>query len=120
MAITYYENQKTFKLDTPNTSYIMGVQDRFGYLLHYYYGKRLNQADVSHHVKLTAVTQSKPFAFHECGTNPTEEELKTTPWAWFMTWHTNFVTEENTIEALKALYNSDYVITRDELPSFTG
>lgn len=68
--------------------------------------------------KLTAVTQSKPFAFHECGTNPTEDQLKTTPWAWFMTWHTNYVTEENTKEALKELYNSKYVITRDELPSF--
>lgn len=70
------------------------------------------------YVKLTAVTQSKPFAFHECGTNPTAEELKTTPWAWFMTWHTNYVTDENTREALDALYNSDYVITRDELPDF--
>lgn len=70
------------------------------------------------YVKLTAVTQSKPFAFHECGTNPTAEELQTTPWAWFMTWHTNYVTDENTKEALNKLYNSDYVITRDELPSF--
>lgn len=43
---------------------------------------------------------------------------KTTPWAWFMTWHTNYVTDENTKEALKELYNSDYVITRDELPPF--
>lgn len=68
--------------------------------------------------RLTPVTMDKPFAFHECGTNPTEEQLKTTPWAWFMTWHTNYVTEENTVEALKELYNSDYVITRDELPSF--
>lgn len=48
MAITYFDNQKTFKLDTPNTSYIMGVQDRFGYLLHYYYGRKLNHADVFH------------------------------------------------------------------------
>jgi len=70
--------------------------------------------------KVAAVTQSKPFTFHECGTNPTAEQLKTTPWAWFMTWHTNYVTEENTKEALKELYNSDYVITRDELPSFVN
>lgn len=69
--------------------------------------------------KLVAeVTKSKPYAFHECGTNPTEEELKTTPWAWFMTWHTNYVSEANTPEALHALYNSEYVITRDRLPIF--
>ncbi len=68
--------------------------------------------------KLTEFTQSKPFAFHECGTNPTAKELSKTPWAWFMTWHTSFITDENSPEALKELYNSDYVITRDELPSF--
>lgn len=67
---------------------------------------------------LTKITQSKPFAFHECGTNPTAEELATTPWAWFMTWHTNYITEENKTDALNALYNSDYVITKDELVSF--
>lgn len=67
---------------------------------------------------LTQITQSKPFAFHECGTNPTAQELTTTPWAWFMTWHTSFITDENDPDALRALYNSDYVITKDELPSF--
>ena len=67
---------------------------------------------------LTEITQSKPFAFHECGTNPTAQELATTPWAWFMTWHTSYITDENDPDALRQLYNSDYVITRDELPSF--
>ncbi len=67
---------------------------------------------------LTQITQTKPFAFHECGTNPTAGELATTPWAWFMTWHTSFITEENIPQALFNLYNSDYVITKDELPSF--
>ena len=67
---------------------------------------------------LTKVTQTKPYAFHECGTNPTARELSTTPWAWFMTWHTTYLTDENTPEALQALYQSEYVITRDELPTF--
>lgn len=48
MAITYYSESKTFKLDTPNTSYCMGVQDSFGYLLHYYYGRKLGSANVSY------------------------------------------------------------------------
>lgn len=65
---------------------------------------------------LCEITTAKPFAFHECGTNPTAEELATTPWAWFMTWHTGFVTEGNTPEAFSALYNSEQVITMDELP----
>lgn len=60
----------------------------------------------------------KPFCFHECGTNPTAEELQTTPWTWFMTWHTDYITNQNDPEALAALYNHEYVITKDELPSF--
>lgn len=68
--------------------------------------------------KLAKVTDTKPYAFHECGTNPTEEELKTTPWVWFMTWHTDVLTDQNNQEALSMLYNSDYVITREELPDF--
>lgn len=71
------------------------------------------------YVALTRVTKDKPFCFHECGTNPTAEELQTTPWTWFMTWHTDFVTDQNAPEALYDLYNSEYVITLDELPDFT-
>lgn len=69
--------------------------------------------------KVAAVTRTKPFCFHECGTNPTADQLKTTPWAWFMTWHTNYITEENTPEAIRTLYNDPYAITLDELPEFT-
>ncbi len=41
MGIAYNEQSRIFKLDTPNTSYILGVEDSFGYLLHYYYGRKL-------------------------------------------------------------------------------
>lgn len=68
---------------------------------------------------LRKITVSKPFAFHECGTNPTAQELATTPWAWFMTWHTSFVTEGNTPDALRELYNSPQVITLEGLPQFS-
>lgn len=47
MSIVYNDSKRVFKLDTRNTSYIMGLQDDFGYLLHYYYGKRLIRDDVS-------------------------------------------------------------------------
>lgn len=44
MSIQFNEQKRIFKLDTPNTSYILGVED--GYLLHYYYGPRLRGEDV--------------------------------------------------------------------------
>lgn len=46
MSIIFDEKKCIFKLDTPKTSYIMGVED--GYLLHYYYGKKLGTADVGY------------------------------------------------------------------------
>lgn len=62
------------------------------------------------------VEDRKPIVMHEVGLIPKLEELKQVPWAWFMTWHTTYLTDDNTPEALNALYNSDYVITLDELP----
>ncbi len=60
----------------------------------------------------------KPLCFHECGVNPTVEELQEVNWTYFMTWHTDYIVLKNDADALKTLYNSDYVITKDELPSF--
>ena len=47
MSIRFDEERRIFQLDTANTSYILGIQDSFGYLLHYYYGKKLQPGDVS-------------------------------------------------------------------------
>lgn len=41
MGITYYEKEKVFKLDTPNTSYVIAVVAEDGFLGHAYYGKKL-------------------------------------------------------------------------------
>ncbi len=60
----------------------------------------------------------KPICFHECGPNPTANELDTTRWAFFMTWHTTYLTDNNSAEQLSSLYNSEIAITLDELPSF--
>lgn len=66
--------------------------------------------------KMKAITKApKPLCLHECGTNPTETDLKDTPWSFFMTWHTEYLTDNNTDEALKALYNSEFIITLDEV-----
>lgn len=60
----------------------------------------------------------KPLIFHECGLIPDEAQLKATPWCSFMAWHTEYVIDTNSKEHLKEIFNSDYVITLDELPSF--
>ncbi len=61
----------------------------------------------------------KPMAFHECGKIPpiSDFERDGDIWSWFMVWHTNFITD-NDKENLKDVYNSDMVITLDELPEF--
>ena len=59
---------------------------------------------------------AKPMAMHETGLIPTEAQFATVPWVYFMTWHTTWLTEDNTAANLNTLYNSDYVIALDELP----
>lgn len=66
--------------------------------------------------------EGMPIVFHECGTIPTEKQMKKAdaPWLFFMVWHTDHLTngEFNTKDSLKEIYNSDYFITLDELPAF--
>ena len=67
--------------------------------------------------KLEALNTGKPMAFHECGNVPSVEKFEEDGdlWSWFMIWHTDFVSNQNK-ENLSAVYNSDKVITLDELP----
>lgn len=44
--ISVNEREKIFKIDTQNTSYVMGVDDEFGYLIHYYYGRHISSDNV--------------------------------------------------------------------------
>ena len=69
-------------------------------------------------VKLTA-DDTMPICFHECGRIPTAEQLQKgkADWVWFMTWHTEYITGHNDVGDLKKIYNDEYVITLDELPS---
>lgn len=68
--------------------------------------------------KLAAIAD-KPIAFHECGNIPSADRFEKDKaiWSWFMIWHTDVLTENN-IEYLTDIYNSDLVITLDELPEF--
>lgn len=58
----------------------------------------------------------KPLAFHECGNLPKVTEFKDNGvlWSWFMVWHTEHITGNN-VNNLKEVYNSDLVITLDEV-----
>lgn len=48
MSITYFEKERIFKLDTPRTSYLLGVVDDENFLGHIYYGKRLEDYKLSY------------------------------------------------------------------------
>lgn len=65
---------------------------------------------------LSATYGAKPLTMHETGLIPSTAELENVPWVYFMTWHTTYLTEDNSAQALSEIYNSDYVITLDELP----
>ncbi len=54
--ITYNEETKTFKLDTPTTSYLIGIADG-KYPGHIYYGKKLESTDLAYLLR----TEEKPY-----------------------------------------------------------
>ena len=57
----------------------------------------------------------KPLCLHECGDNPTVIDLKKSPWSFFMTWHTEYLTDTNSPQELAELYNSDILLTLEEV-----
>ena len=63
---------------------------------------------------------AKMVALSETGAllDPTELEASAARWSWFMLWSGDFATgqEWNTDELKRAVYASDFVVTRDELP----
>ena len=45
--ISYNEKERIFKLDTPNTSYLIGIVDEENFIGHIYYGKRLRDTEAA-------------------------------------------------------------------------
>lgn len=41
MAIKFFENERVFKIDTPNSTYMLGIVDDEGFLGHMYYGEKV-------------------------------------------------------------------------------
>lgn len=48
MEIKYNEAEKSFRLDTENTTYVIGIADAEQFVGHAYYGRRLGEDDVSY------------------------------------------------------------------------
>ena len=61
---------------------------------------------------------TKPIAVGECDKLPTPEELAAQPkWTFFMCW-AELVREKNAEPAIRTLYESEAVVTRDEMPGW--
>ncbi|WP_271190460.1 glycosyl hydrolase, partial [Dactylosporangium matsuzakiense] len=62
-----------------------------------------------------------PIALHENGPIPDPGQLQSTAtrWVLFNTWHTTWITDTsvNPAATINAVYNSSYVVTRDEVPN---
>lgn len=46
--ISYNEKERVFKLDTPNTTYMIGIVDEENFVGHIYYGRRLKEAEAGY------------------------------------------------------------------------
>lgn len=57
MGITYYEQERIFKLDTKDTSYLIGIVDEEKFIGHVYYGKKLKDYRIGYMLR----TQESPF-----------------------------------------------------------
>ncbi len=64
------------------------------------------------------VGNEMPIAFHECATPPDPDQTlaQGAKWSWWMVWHTNHITKVDK-DYLKHVYNSDHVVTLDEVPN---
>ena len=125
-------NHFTYDLELNNLIWVLGYSHNGKAVAEWYPGDEYcdivgadsydvseNGAEKRLYNKVLKVTEgNKPLIFHECGLIPTVNDLKAVPWCSFMTWHTEWLIDTNSKEHLKEIYNSDYVITLDELPSF--
>lgn len=69
--------------------------------------------------KLNAISNRKMLTLGECGAIPSMQNMivKGDLWSWFMPWYGSQYFSEtiNSTEFLKEMFNSSYVLTRDEI-----
>lgn len=67
---------------------------------------------------IVKAAHGKPIAIGECQVLPTAKQLEAQPkWTFFMSW-SELTVEHNAISAIRKLYNSPNIITRDEMPGW--
>jgi alpha-galactosidase len=72
VMITYFENERVFKLDTLNTTYMIGIADEENFIGHIYYGKRLKDAGASYLMRtgeppyMPSVNNRERGSFYDC------------------------------------------------------
>ena len=52
MGIRYHEKERVFSLETPNTSYLIGIVDDAGYVGHMYYGKKIRDYELPYLLRI--------------------------------------------------------------------
>ena len=57
MGIQYFEDERVFKLDTPKSTYMIGVVDEDNFIGHIYYGRRIED----YHLAYLMRTKENPF-----------------------------------------------------------
>lgn len=57
MGIRYYEDERVFKLDTPKSTYMIGIVDEENFVGHIYYGKRVED----YHLSYLMRTEEAPY-----------------------------------------------------------
>lgn len=64
----------------------------------------------------------KPLTLHECGKLPDLTSIQESDinWLWFLVWHSSYIddTDVNSLPSVVSTYQSDYVLTMDEMPDF--
>ena len=68
MGISYNAQERVFRLDTPHSTYLIGIVDEDGFLGHIYYGKRI--PDDNMHYLLRVCRWNTPAAAWEISGNP--------------------------------------------------
>lgn len=52
MGILYFEKERVFKLDTKESSYLIGIVDEENFVGHIYYGKKIKDHDLQHLMRI--------------------------------------------------------------------
>lgn len=54
MSVSYNEQDRVFKLDTPNSTYLIGIIDEEGFLGHLYYGRKILDFNMGYLTRIAA------------------------------------------------------------------